>query len=63
MSIAFQEPVTQQPSGLGFPPCTPLSEMTDAERAAYWRHEAKKQQALLRNALRDISEIVNGIPI
>ncbi|MGO2188190.1 MAG: hypothetical protein ACTH4Y_08075 [Microbacterium gubbeenense] len=29
---------------LGFPPATPLEEMTLEQKAAYWRNESKKQQ-------------------
>lgn len=31
---------------LGFPANTPVAEMTDAQQAAYWRNESKKQQAI-----------------
>jgi hypothetical protein len=51
MSTLFQAPPVQSNS-LGFPPKTPVAEMTAEEQAAYWRHETKKQQRLLRLALR-----------
>jgi hypothetical protein len=39
----------QPPAGgedLGFPANTPVAEMTADQKAAYWRHEAKKQQRI-----------------
>lgn len=30
----------------GFPENTPLSDMTDVQKAAYWRHESKKQERI-----------------
>lgn len=39
-----ETPPAQKPDDLGFPPATPVDDMTDSEKAAYWRNEAKKQQ-------------------
>lgn len=39
---------------LGFPKDTPTADMTDAERAAYWRTESKKHQKALPKNLADL---------
>lgn len=42
--------------GQGFPANTPLAEMTDAQRAAYWRAQSRKQQRLAESR-RDRDEL------
>ena len=43
----------------GYPLETPLAEMTDAERANYWRHESKKQQRRFQAALAQIRQSID----
>lgn len=47
-SAAGQQPPATTPAGsdqdLGFPPNTPLAEMTESQQLAYWRHQAKKHE-------------------
>ena len=45
----------------GFPLDTPLSEMTDAEQAAYWRNESKKQQRRFSAALAQLRQTVDDL--
>lgn len=35
---------TPEPNDLGFPKDTPVAEMTDAQQAAYWRHQSRKHE-------------------
>lgn len=60
MTAEFRAPETSRKSEeLGYPLDTPIAEMTDAERAEYWRHEAKKQQSRLRSALSLIRQSID----
>ena len=42
-----------------FPRATPLVDMTDAERAEYWRREAKKQQQKFTAACAYIRQFID----
>lgn len=44
-----------QGRSLGFPSNTPVSDMTDAQQAAYWRNESQKHQGRYKNLTGDRS--------
>ena len=60
---AGQEPAQVEETGgesqtdLGFPAETALAEMTEAERAAYWKHEKSKQQRKFEDADRRVKAL------
>lgn len=61
MAAQFRAPLVDTSEDLGFPLETPLDEMTDMERANYWRRESKKQQHRFEAALAQIRATVEEV--